>query len=190
MDWILSSHLDTLHNNVQQALPRLEQYSVCCVSCWFNDCISHRNCKLSWNTAVTNMYGFCTISNNNTFITFSADRSNAVPLLHLSLSLSLSLCLSVFLSLSVCRLLQPCSVFLLGSGMGCGLWLWHSLDFSLTFFAIVCSLYVLLSVPQELYVSCELCLSWATLLYLHKLKPVLGGVSSVANYITSHEQTQ
>ena len=24
--------------------------------------------------------------------------------------------------------------FLLGSGKGCGLWLWHSLDFSLTFF--------------------------------------------------------
>ena len=105
MDWILSSHLDTLHNNVQQALPRLEQYSVCCVSCWFNDCISHRNCKLSWNTAVTNMYGFCTISNNNTFITFSADRSNAVPLLHLSLSLSLSLsvCLSLSLYVGYCN---------------------------------------------------------------------------------------
>ena len=27
-------------------------------------------------------------------------------------------------------------LFLLGSGMGCGLWLWHSLDFSLTFFEI------------------------------------------------------
>ena len=27
--------------------------------------------------------------------------------------------------------------FLLGSGKGCGLWLWHSLDFSLTFFVIV-----------------------------------------------------
>ena len=26
-------------------------------------------------------------------------------------------------------------LFLLGSGKGCGLWLWHSLDFSLTFFA-------------------------------------------------------
>ena len=25
-------------------------------------------------------------------------------------------------------------LFLLGSGKGCGLWLWHSLDFSLTFF--------------------------------------------------------
>ena len=25
-------------------------------------------------------------------------------------------------------------LFLLGSGMGCGLWLWHSLDFSLTFY--------------------------------------------------------
>ena len=30
-------------------------------------------------------------------------------------------------------------LFLLGSGKGCGLWLWHSLDFSLTFFAIVVS---------------------------------------------------
>ena len=27
-------------------------------------------------------------------------------------------------------------LFLLGSGKGCGLWLWHSLDFSLTFFEI------------------------------------------------------
>ena len=27
-------------------------------------------------------------------------------------------------------------LFLLGSGKGCGLWLWHSLDFSLTFFVI------------------------------------------------------
>ena len=27
-------------------------------------------------------------------------------------------------------------LFLLGSGKGCGLWLWHSLDFSLTFFLI------------------------------------------------------
>ena len=26
--------------------------------------------------------------------------------------------------------------FLLGSGKGCGLWLWHCLDFSLTFFVI------------------------------------------------------
>ena len=30
-------------------------------------------------------------------------------------------------------------LFLLGSGKGCGLWLWHSLDFSLTFF--FCSLF-------------------------------------------------
>ena len=28
-------------------------------------------------------------------------------------------------------------LFLLGSGKDCGLWLWHSLDFSLTFFVIV-----------------------------------------------------
>ena len=27
-------------------------------------------------------------------------------------------------------------LFLLGSGKGCGLWLWHSLDFSLTFYAL------------------------------------------------------
>ena len=27
-------------------------------------------------------------------------------------------------------------LFLLGSGKGCGLWLWHSLDFSLTFFSV------------------------------------------------------
>ena len=30
-------------------------------------------------------------------------------------------------------------LFLLGSGKGCGLWLWHSLDFSLTFFAMLVS---------------------------------------------------
>ena len=28
-------------------------------------------------------------------------------------------------------------LFLLGSGKGCGLWLWHSLDFSLTFFYLL-----------------------------------------------------
>ena len=28
-------------------------------------------------------------------------------------------------------------LFLLGSGKGCGLWMWHSLDFSLTFFFII-----------------------------------------------------
>ena len=30
-----------------------------------------------------------------------------------------------------------CFLFLLGSGKGCSLWLWHSLDFSLTFFDYV-----------------------------------------------------
>ena len=30
-------------------------------------------------------------------------------------------------------------LFLLGSGKGCGLWLWHSLDFSLTFFFYICT---------------------------------------------------
>ena len=29
-------------------------------------------------------------------------------------------------------------VLVLGSGKGCGLWLWHSLDFSLTFFTLCC----------------------------------------------------
>ena len=29
-----------------------------------------------------------------------------------------------------------CFFFLLGFGKGCGLWLWHSLDFSLTFFMV------------------------------------------------------
>ena len=28
-------------------------------------------------------------------------------------------------------------LFLLGSGKGCGLWMWHSLDFSLTFFCLI-----------------------------------------------------
>ena len=31
-----------------------------------------------------------------------------------------------------------CFLFLLVSGKGCGLWLWHSLDFSLTLFYIMC----------------------------------------------------
>ena len=38
-------------------------------------------------------------------------------------------------------------LFLLGSGKGCGLWLWHSLDFSLTFFFIM--LLTELSAPQH-----------------------------------------
>ena len=40
-------------------------------------------------------------------------------------------------------------LFLLGSGKGCGLWLWHSLDFSLTFFvyclSMICSLFYKMS---------------------------------------------
>ena len=32
-------------------------------------------------------------------------------------------------------------LFLLGSRKGCGLWLWHSLDFSLTFFYLIVSTY-------------------------------------------------
>ena len=39
-------------------------------------------------------------------------------------------------------------LFLLGSGKGCGLWLWHSLDFSLTFLAICKSaLTVIVALP-------------------------------------------
>ena len=37
-------------------------------------------------------------------------------------------------------------IFLLWSGKGCGLWLWHSLDFSLTFFETF-----LMSAPVSLY---------------------------------------
>ena len=47
----------------------------------------------------------------------------------------------LILVLSIClfdlRLFDfVCSLFLSVSRMGCGLWLWHSLDFSLTFFSI------------------------------------------------------
>ena len=37
----------------------------------------------------------------------------------------------------LCLFRFVCFLFLLGSGKGCGLWLWHSLDFSLTFFGIL-----------------------------------------------------
>ena len=36
-------------------------------------------------------------------------------------------------------------LFLLGSGKGCGLWLWHSLDFSLTFFGLCCVSHAILT---------------------------------------------
>ena len=38
-------------------------------------------------------------------------------------------------------------LFLLVSGKGCGLWLWHSLDFSLTFFDVD----LIVSVPEFSY---------------------------------------
>ena len=41
-------------------------------------------------------------------------------------------------------------LFLLGSGKGCGLWLWHSLDFSLTLFSAMSSLSVLSSINKVL----------------------------------------
>ena len=45
-------------------------------------------------------------------------------------------------------------LFLLGSEKGCGLWLWHSLDFSLTFFAVMSNCdpegRILVSVPYTL----------------------------------------
>ena len=44
-------------------------------------------------------------------------------------------------------------LFLLGSGKGCGLWLWHSLDFSLTFF------FILLTVLRR-WSRCNLTLCW------------------------------
>ena len=41
-------------------------------------------------------------------------------------------------------------LFLLGSGKGCGLWLWHSLDFFLTFFATVQSDKAFLYTPRKI----------------------------------------
>ena len=46
--------------------------------------------------------------------------------------------------------------FLLGSGKGYGLWLWHSLDFSLTFFALLCDF---MSVKPD-SVLLEDCVQW------------------------------
>ena len=55
-------------------------------------------------------------------------------------------------------------LFLLVSGKGCGLWLWHSLDFSLTFFFFiyffVCCVVLSLCVPCLLLVPREVCASW------------------------------
>ena len=45
-------------------------------------------------------------------------------------------------------------LFLLGSGKGCGLWLWHSLDFSLTFFDTKLKVYKAVVLPRLLY-ACE-----------------------------------
>ena len=44
-------------------------------------------------------------------------------------------------------------LFLLGSGKGCGLWLWHSLDFSLTFFVTFLEKGCQLCSPSVLFVA-------------------------------------
>ena len=49
-------------------------------------------------------------------------------------------------------------LFLLGSGKGCGLWLWHSLDFSLTFFSYVCPICACLDLSVS---SSSWSLGWA-----------------------------
>ena len=43
-------------------------------------------------------------------------------------------------------------LFLLGSGKGCGLWLWHSLDFSLTFFTQLQKIYLLTTLICMTYI--------------------------------------
>ena len=45
--------------------------------------------------------------------------------------------LSAFRTFGLCLFRFVGFLFLLGSGKGCGLWLWYSLDFSLTFYAYV-----------------------------------------------------
>ena len=81
---------------------------------------------------------------------------DCVPLFYVLPCVILFLCFSVLLVLRLhrlgkrglilvlfVRLFDLCLfgfagfLFLLGSGKGCGLWLWHSLDFSLTFFCSV-----------------------------------------------------
>ena len=44
-------------------------------------------------------------------------------------------------------------LFLLGSGKGCGLWLWHSLDFSLTFYSALLPSQVILPSGDVIAVS-------------------------------------
>ena len=64
--------------------------------------------------------------------------------------------------------------FLLGSGKGCGLWLWHSLDFSLTFF-----------LPRKQCVSFHAKTSFLKLYYLYN---VIWAVS--VKGVQAHEQAQ
>ena len=55
-----------------------------------------------------------------------------------------------------------CFIFLLVSGKDCGLWLWHSLDFSLTFFFVYCLSWFVCSSSWCLWcsVKCDCGNSW------------------------------
>ena len=69
-------------------------------------------------------------------------------------------------------------LFLLGSGKGCGLWLWHSLDFSLTFFFLLwsCTKMTVLHTPNiwTVFNHSHICpIIWIFLFYpLVCLKPL------------------
>ena len=69
-----------------------------------------------------------------------------------------------------------CVFFLLGSGKGCGLWLWHSLDFSLTFFFVL-SLHVIQHLSGFVYSFCFF-MKRCFVLSLHVIQHLSGFVYS------------
>ena len=62
----------------------------------------------------------------------------------------------------LCLFAFVCFLFLLVSGKGCGLWLWHFLDFSLTFFLSVCvSLWCFTDELEDLYADQIYICNWS-----------------------------
>ena len=82
-------------------------------------------------------------------------------------------------------------LFLLGSGKGCGLWLWHSLDFSLTFFFTLGNLCVSKSNIYSFYLTalqnvlCEVCQPYKSLqmLYIVHFIVFLGIIDFMENKV-------
>ena len=80
-------------------------------------------------------------------------------------------------------------LFLLGSGKDCGLWLWHSLDFSLTFFVLnyLDKLWVFRWVRSAhrlwLICSCSIMIVTSWCLFLKKSNLVIEAFSSTSRYL-------